>query len=53
MSACREISFAEAAPATLHLLQGCKVKFDGEAPVAEYFKPEPTGTLANVTAPWT
>ena len=38
-----EVHFGDAAPASLHLLQGCKIKFDGPAPVSEYFKPTQTG----------
>ena len=43
MAAKREITIGEAASASMHYLQGCKINFNGEAPVSEYFKPAVSG----------
>jgi hypothetical protein len=43
MSVARDINTSEAPSASVHYLQGCKINFNGEAPVSEYFKPSVTG----------
>ena len=45
MSATRELVITEA-PSAVHYLQGCKIDYNGEAPVSEYFKPTVTGKSA-------